>query len=233
MKIFLYQNFLLKKSMLLLVIHFYCCPTEAQDFKADLMRVKWLFSDSKRIHAVISIKGFASKAGEDLFDEKAIVFKDSSKYYSQFNGMEMLLNDTYFVLVNHPLKRIQFVLRTSQTINPMDGQNFLPNLDSLLRAYGEVSYIGKTNELSHYEIIHGKGAMKSTNMYFNATSGMLKRIEYYYATGQIVQIEFEAFDTNPQWPHDKFSEAKYWATQNGKKTVTPAFAGYKLISNAN
>ncbi|MFM7852129.1 MAG: hypothetical protein ACKO96_09485, partial [Flammeovirgaceae bacterium] len=205
MKFFLCRYFLLRSCLALPLVCFWSWPTEAQDFKAELMHVKKIFSDAKKIQAVMSIKGFDSKAGGNLFDEKAIVLKDSSKYYSQFNGMEMLLNETYLIIVSHQLKRIQFLLRTGQEINTKDQQDFAPNLDSLLRTYGEVSYKGKSNEMNHYEIMHGKGAIKSTNMFFDALSGMLKRIEYHYTNGQKVQIEFDEFDTNPKWGRDKFS----------------------------
>lgn len=203
---------------------------QAQNFKETLLRAKEIFSAPQRMELSMTIRAVdKNDADRVLFTEKAMAQKDSAKYHSQFNGVEVLMNSRYLILVNHTLKQIQYTRNTTATQAPTN-QLLNVNIDSLLNVYGKATYVGKRNEFDQFEIKHGKGPINTTEMYF-AASGMLKKIIYHYASGQQVEITVDDFNTNPTWSSDLFLESKYWDNLGGTFKTTPAFAGYKLMAS--
>lgn len=215
---------MLSAAMILVATHL-----QAQDFKESLLKVKKIFSESERMMLAMTIKAVdRNSSNKVLFTQKAVVYRDSAKYHSQFNGMEIMLNEHYLVVVNHPIKQIHYTPNTSKDQAPATNQLLNLNMDSLLNAYGKVLYVGRANGLDHYEINHGRGNITKTDIYFS-DSGMLKKIIYEYLNDLQVDITVDTFSDHPSWSNDMFQESKYWVDQGGELKTTPPFANYKLL----
>ncbi len=201
----------------------------AQDFKQALLNMQKEYGAVGRMHIVMSIKAFEKKSSTvPFYSQKAEIKKDDQKYFYQLGVNDMLLNEKYLLMINHSAKQI---ICNKNNLKSMSGfkDPFKMNVDSLLTAYGESSYVGRTNEKDHYKIIHAKGAIKQTDMYFSGQTNLLTKIEYGYENDQLVVIDFEVFDKQPTFDASQFDESRYMIVMNGTRKPSQAYQQYKII----
>lgn len=201
----------------------------AQDFKEALLKMKHHYADSPNLHIVMSIQGYENKSSATVFyQQKVEVKKEGRNYFYALDESEMLLNQTFLLLVNHKLKQIS--LRENSTGETK--VEALPsfNLDSMLHVFGKVSYLGKDNGVDQFQVVHKTGgSIKQTELFFQSSSGLLQQIAYEYVNGQYISIRFDLFDSNPEFTTDTFSEKKYIRSDDGKISMATPFRGYRLI----
>lgn len=103
------------------------------------------------------------------------------------------------------------------------------NIDSVLNAYGTVSFIAGTTSAEHYRVTHKDGQLKATDFFFNIPDGNLQNITYYYKTGQVVIIDFIKFEWSEAFSAENFSESIFIAVD--KENIRPArsYLSYKII----
>jgi hypothetical protein len=205
----------------------------AQDFKQALLNIQKEYGAVGRMRIVMSIKAFEKKsASTPFYSQKAEIKKDDQNYFYQLGVNDMLLNEKYLLMIDHSAKQI---ICNKNNIKSMSGfkDPFKMNVDSLLTAYGESSFVGRANERDHYKIIHSKGAIKQTDMYFSVQTNLLTKIEYGYENDQLVVIDFEVFDKQPTFEASEFDESKYMVVTNGTRKPAPAFQQYKIVDSGD
>ncbi len=201
----------------------------AQDFKQALLNMQKEYGAEGRMHIVMSIKAFEKKSAKaPFYSQKAEIKKDDQNYFYQLGVNDMLLNEKYLLMIDHSTKQI---ICNKNNLKSMSGfkDPFKMNVDSLLTAYGESSFAGRANEIDHYKIIHAKGAIKQTDMFFSVKTNLLHKIEYSYENDQLVVIDFEVFDKEPTFEANQFDEGKYMIVMNGTRKPAQAYQQYKII----
>lgn len=202
---------------------------DAQDFKAALLKMKSNYVEAKSLHIVMSIKAFDEKATDKFYiNQRAEVMKSGERYFYEFNGMTMLLNENYLVVANQKQKQILFA-RNKTTASVELEKQFKFDIDSLLTAFGTSTYRGNKNGIDHFNIVHSKGSIQETDMYFEATTGQLKEIDYSYSNGQRVSIHFEVFEANPLLDENTFSESEFFDFANNQLTPSQKYVNYKVV----
>ena len=204
--------------------------SKAQDFKDALLKMKSAYGNAERIHIMMSIQAFEKESSsKPFYIQKVEIKKDHKNFLYELGNRDMLLNATYLIMTDHTTKQIFFNKPDSSAATGLQDP-FKVNIDSLLTAYGKSSYMGTTNELEYYKIIHAKGMVKQTDMYFLVQTKLLQKIEYHYRANQRVTIDFKVFDKEPQFAADTFDEAKYIAWLDGKPRAGQSYLGYRVIN---
>ncbi len=217
-------------SKLLSLLLILSAPAGAQDFKEALLKMKSNYAEATRIRIVMAIKAFDSKTPETFFyNQKAEVKKEGQRYFYDVDGVTMLLNDNYLVMVNQKLKQILITKNRATAASQFENQ-FKFNIDSLLTAFGTSSYEGRSNQTDHYKIVHKKDAIiEQTDMFFVAETGLLKTIKYAYPSGQKVMIDFDVFEINPIFNDNTFTENEYFTVNNDQLTPTKKYSSYRIV----
>lgn len=231
------NNLITLPSQMLHRIFFFCVvfvlPSSAiaQDFKEALLKMKALYAGAPRLHVIMSVKAFDSASPSTLFyDQKAEVKKEAENYFYNFDGVEMLLNENYLLMLNHKQKQILYTKKNAMPSGQFKN-SFQFNLDSILSVYGKYSYVDTKNGMNHFRITHKKGAsIKQTEMYFTVDSGKISRIEYLYPSGQQVTIQFELLDKEPSFETMAFSEREYIIVNDTQVLPVPKWNNYKLVN---
>ncbi len=201
----------------------------AQDLKAALLKMKSNYVEATNLHIVMSIKAFDEKATDKYYmNQRAQVKKSGQRYFYEFNGMTMLLNENYLVVANQKLKQILFAKNKTTAAAQMEKQ-FKFNIDSLLTAFGTSTYRGSKSGIDHFNIVHNKGSIQETDMYFETTTGQLKEIDYSYSNGQRVSIHFEVFESNPAFEENTFSESEFFDFVNNQLIPSKKYVNYKVV----
>ena len=227
-----FREALMNKVTLSLTLLLVASLLSAQDFKQALLKMQKEYGDAERIHIVMSIKAFDKKTSTDPFYvQKAEIKKDSQNYFYRFGVNDMLMNRSYLIMVDHSAKQITFSKSNLASGTPFKDP-FKMNLDSLLIAYGKSSYLGKNDSLDHYQIVHSKGTVKQTDMYFSTQTSLLRKVEYSYAGDQRVSIDFDLFDKQAEFAPDTFNEERYMVRLNDKLIPSQAYLHYKIVDAA-
>jgi outer membrane lipoprotein-sorting protein len=205
-------------------------PAGAQDFKEALLKMKGSYAEAAGLRIVMSIKASDANKPESIFyQQKAEVKKEGSRYFYDVDGMTMLLNENYLVMVNQKLKQILITKNRATAASQFENQ-FKFNIDSLLTAFGTSSYQGRSNQTDHYKIVHKKNAsIEQTDMFFGAETGLLKTIKYTYRSGQNVTIDFDVFEINPIFNDNTFTENEYFSVNNDQLTPTKKYSSYRIV----
>jgi hypothetical protein len=201
----------------------------SQDFKEALLKMQKEYAAAGRMHIIMSIKAFEKNSAiVPFYNKKAEIKKDDQNYFYQFGDNDMLLNQKYLVMIDHQAKQI---VCNKNSMKAMKGfqDPIKMNLDSLITSFGKASYQGKKGDMEHYQIIHRKGAIKQTDMYFVTQTNLIRKIEYRYEGSQFVVIEFELFDRQPHLEANTFDEGRYLSWVNGKMKSSSSHSQYKVI----
>lgn len=203
---------------------------QAQDLKEAIVRMQQGLQSSNRFHIVMNVNAFeTATSSKPFYTLRAEMMKDSSNYLSQMGSNELLLNSKMLIVVDHDTRQISCNVNTPTALKQLKDP-FTANLDSLLKLFGKSSYEGSKGEMVHYRILHNsKSIIRRTDMYFDSTSYLLRRVEYSYQGNQRVIVEFTVFDLNPQFKSDVFSERKYLIQSDGKWRASPGYSNYRVI----
>jgi hypothetical protein len=218
-----------RRLALLLLFGLLIPSLRAQDFKQALLKMQKEYGAAGRMHIIMVIKAFEKKSATiPFYNQKAEIKKDNQDYFYQLGVNDMLLNEKYLLMIDHSAKQITC---NKNNLKAMGGfkDPFKMNLDSLLSAYGKSSYVGKVDNMEQYRIVHSKGIIKQTDMYFSSQTNLLNKIEYSYQSNQWVVIDFELFDKQPEFTVGTFDEARYMTFVNGKPKATKDYQQYEVI----
>lgn len=205
----------------------------AQDLKQALVKMRTLYEQSDKFHIVMRIQAFEhDQVATPYYDEKAEVMRSGDNYISRFGGNDMLMNETYFLMVDKRAHEIVCSPRNLKAERDTFKDLVKMSLDSILSLYHEPRYLGRNNKTDQYEIIQKRGPINLIGLSINSETNILSEMKYHYRDKQVVAITFEIFDVRPVFATGTFDEAQYIAKAKGKTMPAPAFRKYTITDAA-
>ncbi|MGB3181234.1 MAG: hypothetical protein WBB45_07570 [Cyclobacteriaceae bacterium] len=200
----------------------------AQDFRSSLERMRAKYEEVKDLHVEMQVEVFASPGKEEsLLKLPVDVRKKGSMMAYEYGQNHMLLNSRYLIIVDGDSEEIICQERDEDVFARQSGMMAM-NIDSILSYYGQPEYLGREGKLESYRITQQAGPVSEMLLTIDSERDVIREIHYTYREGTYVQIVFSRFDTDPRFPEDTFSEAKF--IQAGKNGLVPAsrYSGYHL-----
>ncbi len=219
---------IMPKKFLLIAIVLLPATLLAQDFNKAMKQMREVYDQSTQLHAVMEITVYESEeADQPYYFEKAEILRDKELYSYKLTGSEMLMSNTLFILINKDTKEI--------TVSPRDRKNELIlkqqmsfDLDSILGLY-KPEYLGiKEQQLDHYRLYQESGPIKRVELFVSRANNHLKKLHYYYETGQFVTIEFKTLDLKPRIEKGIFEEKRIFIRMNGKLKGVGKYSDYNV-----
>lgn len=200
-----------------------------ETFKKVILKMQEEYKNMDKLHLIMSIEVFENAtATKPYYNEVADIKRDKNNYLYTFAGQEMLMNDKYLLMVDRAEKEIFCNKRNLKSEQNTFKDAFQVNIDSLLNFYGETKYLGKKEQLDHFQLFQKTGQVSRIDLFIDSFTGLLKRIDYAYNDDQFVKIEFKVFDRAPQFNTAVFDERNYIVIQKEKLTASEKFKGYRL-----
>jgi hypothetical protein len=206
-------------------------PVCSQDkFRERIQSIQKEFALTTGMDIVMDIKAFESKAQKiPFYHEQAIVKKSSDNYFYRFSGLEMLMNEKYLVMVNEKQRLITCTLRDKKAETEMMDP-LTANLDSMLNFYGTPRLISDKDDVEHYTLTRSDGLITQIELYIQASTNSLKRIEYGYEGGQYATINFLRFNRTPDFKANEFNEQRYFSENNGVLKLSDNYSRFRLTT---
>ncbi len=158
--------------------------------------------------------------------------RSGNNYLSRFGVNDMLMNESYFVVVDKSTHEIVCNPRSLKAERETYKDMIKMSLDSILTLYGEPSYAGLQNGIDHYRVQQKRGPIGEVELLINTGTGLLNEMAYHYRNGQYVKITFETFDLEPVFAAGTFDETQYIARVKGKTTPAAAYRRYTIAEPA-
>jgi len=217
----------LKNCMMLFLVLSYT-GSWAQDFAKAIRGMRNEYDKSKSFEIVMDIVVYDSAQTTTPYYQEIIEIKrDGDNYAYQTGDNEMLLNDRYLIMVDKSAKQISYSQRDLNAEKALQ-QNFQFNLDSILRSYDNVKFIGTEGDADHFLIREKKGPIDEIHFFITRQGFVLRKMEYKYHAGQHVSLRFSRFDEKPIFHSETFSESKYMTNINNRMTPSRFFKTFQL-----
>lgn len=206
----------------------------AQKYSDDIRQAMAAFNQPKlQLNAKVDV--FANySAIKPSQTYNAVMKKDGQQFYSQADNMQMLLNGKYLVMVYKDEKRIVYTKHDKNAEKKMKN-NTDPGatIDSLLLKNDSILYKGVSDNMKLYIIYSGKSLIRRTEVYLDVTTGIIKRLVYYYneqivPNANKVKIDY-TINLAPTFSPTEFSESRFLVINRGKATAAGLFAGYDVF----
>lgn len=214
---------------LLLFLSFGFQRASAQDLNQALQDLRKQYAQSDQLRMVMQIQAFEKPQSDaPYYHEKAEIRKSGNQYLYQFAGTEMLMNAKYLIVVDKNAAEMVCSKRNLKTEADFKDQAKV-NIDSILTFYDHPQYLGRTKSIDHYRVFQKKGAIGQIDLFMNAQTNLLHRIQYHYRDKQWVVIAFDVFDMRPSFSSNTFDEAHYVAVEKGKMKPSAAYKKYSIV----
>lgn len=208
----------------------------AQGVMEQMKKVRKAYVENKQFLFDVEAYSFSSKTDvtPDLIS-KGCVKKDNDKYYSSFDGLELLINGKRALLVNTKSKSMLVAEeRKKKNVTPL--KDIAAELDKLITTDSVVERETKNDE-RHFTAYSKTGFIKQTELYVDTKTWFVKRVLYqYFPPTEEYQMEMdrvEIFYRNIQIaPTEEafFSFDKYFKSSKNKLTPVGKYQGYKIKS---
>lgn len=203
------------------------------NLKKAILKMQEEYKTMDKLHLIMSIQVFESEsASKPYYSEIANIKRDKNNYLYQFGSQEMLMNEKYLLMIDRSSKEIFCNKRNLKSELNTFKDAFQMNIDSLLKFYGKTILVGKEDQIEQYRLFQDKGPVNQVDLFIDASSGLLKRIDYAYKDKQYVKIDFKMFDRTPVFNPGIFNENNYITVQKEKLVASERFKGYN-VSNVS
>jgi outer membrane lipoprotein-sorting protein len=219
-----------RKGLLILTgfLFFFLQISGAQDLKETLWAMRSALKNVDQMHIVMHISVFENKDKQkQVYSDRVEINRDHLQCFYRYNSSEFLMNDRYTVMVDKTEQEIIWTPTTEERKNHFDKKELL-DMDSILSLYDNPEFISREKDTDHFKINQKDGAIKQIDLSVNNASHLLQRMEYLYANGQLVLIEFEKFDLKPVFELNLFNETKYLQIKGQKATPAQQYKYYRV-----
>lgn len=225
----------LSAAMLGLLVFGWWSTAMAQDLKADLTAISQMNQKAQQFHAVAHVKVYPNaQTSTPLMQNKYEIKKQGNAFYYQMDGQRMLLNDHCQLTINDDDKTVVYTKSTE----PVDwsAQDMLPDVDSLMRQYDSVVFVGQQKALKTYLIYNSKSPIAKTELTINPTKKSIVAITYsynnkFYAVNNYVKVTYSTWSYAPNFSAATFSENNFITEQKNAIQLTGDLSAYELIIN--
>lgn len=203
--------------------------TYAQDFQSVIEDFRKEYSRSENLHIVMDIEVFDDSISHDpYFSEHAELRRKGINYRYSLVSNELLMNESYIVVVNKSNKEIIY---SQRDLNDEKGfrTNMLLSIDSVLMKLGRPRLLYAADHQLHYRVQTKHEDISAIDIIFNSQVKAVKELRYSYRDGQIARIHFRRFDLNPFFEDRTFSEENFISINNNRVTVPQHLPGYIIL----
>ncbi|MFY0599855.1 MAG: hypothetical protein JXR03_09300 [Cyclobacteriaceae bacterium] len=205
---------------------------DGQSYKVVRSRMMEAYSDTKSLAVDIDI--IASHREKISFTQQAKVRVQGMDYWYKWGDTEMVANDTYTLVINHPLRSIAIGLRDAVPTNQL-WQNLM-SADSLLAPWiDSVEFKGKTTEGLKYHFDIGQSHLKM-DLYIDPTTYLLQKIIYVENEEQgipKIEIDYSSTRLSQYLDPELFDISRYVTIKEGKFIGVGKYSNYSLESREN
>lgn len=222
-----YGNYLLLTLM--------CMITQivmGQNLAEDLKQIHQVYENVENLRARIVTKEYSGEGEPET--ESYTVLKQGTSFLYKIENTVTLMNDEYLLSINHDNKEIICTRQYSNDPNEkVEAQKFVPNLDSLVKLYETVRYLGVENGQKSYELEKEGSMISKVRFSIDTKSYLITNMVYHYNEDYVVggktELSFTTFDTKPVFKSGTFSSSKYIKQEGGSLVLTAAYKDYRLI----
>lgn len=212
--------------------------SNAQDLRKDLLTMNKSYEKVNTILMEVSYRVYLDGIETPDQTETGVLKKAKQKVYSEeFNG-ETLINDNYYISVDHETQTVVVdKAEKEKKVSPV-----LPEIDSdsLATYFDKVKYNGIKKGAKSYYLTYKTGNILSTEIWMDAKVGYLKKVKTVYREkmevedgkfSQVVSVvEYTKIQPNVHFTSTTFSEKKYVTITDKNVVLAPKYKEYQLIN---
>jgi outer membrane lipoprotein-sorting protein len=200
-----------------------------QDFRTAMQNLHEKYKDAHDLRITMSIDVFTSRETmQPFYKEKVTIAKRGTSYNHHLSSTDMIMNDKYIVVVDHPSRQITVNERDVKGEAVFNKQTPF-SIDSILRLYEDGRYDGRVDDLDKYSVTQKSGEIQQVELYVRHDSGDLRKINYLYRKGQWVTIIFDEFELSPRFNNKEFDEEQFVRKTGKSWQPSAALTGYQVV----
>ena len=215
---------------------FTASDTTAQTAASELDKVSQSYLSAEHLSMEANVYVYSSKidvAGSFL--GKGVMRKSKNNYYSRFLDDEVIINSRCMLIIDHSRKTIE--LYDAVKSRKKNATQHLPDVKAIMASNDSVKYHGVRSGMKHFTFYNKRASVVKTELYVNAATGFIEKIEYYYSQSNVeesydaykVVIEYQGISVkNPG--EEPFSEKKYVSRKGSNMILAPSYKNYQLIA---
>jgi hypothetical protein len=201
----------------------------AQSFKDRLVSMRKTYDTISKVHIRMTVSLFESdQSNAPYIREVADVKRDKRNYRYEFGTTNMLMNDKYLIVVDRNAREMMCSKRSLKGEDNLFTDPMKISMDSILAFYENPTLVSREKGIEHYTMTQKKGPIKRVDLFIGQATSLLQKMEYRYADGHYVVIEFTTFDTRPPFDENTFHEKMYVVADKGKLKASAPFNGYSV-----
>lgn len=209
-------------------------PAKAQKVSDELKKVRNAYTSNKQLSFDVEVYSYETKADKtpELIS-KGYMKKSNDKYYSNYEGMELMVNGDKALIVDNEKKTMTFYeYKLSKQKTP---KGFEANIDSVLLQSDSVVIQPTKSGIKHFTCFSNTGDIQQTEIYVDEKTNLINHILYYYFPSnddyemQTDRVEIFYKNIKTQGIDEAFfSFDKYFKTVKAKLIPTVKYQGYKV-----
>ncbi len=204
----------------------------AQDFKKDYDKVKESYSKLDVFSCELTVNVFDDyKSVNASQTMTSVLKKQKNDFWYSMGKIKMVMNDQSILYINEDTKEMVYTIRDLKSEPVIPNQNASEVIDTILRKYDSVVYIGVVENCKKYIIYSSKALISKTELLIGQDNHLIKKMTYYYLQNgkpsTKVIINYSKMDLVPQFSKDEFSDKKYAVYSKGSLKPIGRYAGYQ------
>lgn len=207
----------------------------SQDYKADILQALTVYKQP-RLQLDSKIDVYANySATQPSQSYKGTVKKNGLMYYSEMEGVRMLMNEKYLVMVYESEHQVVCTKRDKKSDKKLNKNSGDPtaSIDSLLARNDSIVYKGVHDGLKTYIIYTNKSIIRRTEIYLDTKNGYVSQLVYFYneelmPLANKVRIQYTV-TLNPSFSENEFSEKRFVTFSRGDAAAAGECAGYQVL----
>ncbi|BDD05644.1 hypothetical protein [Aureibacter tunicatorum] len=200
---------------------------EGQDLKQDLLKISSAYRDAD---LNVKVRVHIEDPEDQPMTVNASILKYGQMMYSNISGIETLVTKDLVVSHSHLYKLTSYYKRSKQDELDFSDMSMV-NIDTMLVAYDNISYLGNKEGSKHYKVRQKEGMIEWIELYIDDRTGFLNRVYYTYrekvGTETIsVDIRYEYGALDALVNDKRLSLSHFIVTKDGKRVS--AMREYRL-----
>jgi len=227
-------NTIFKATVLLPSILVLLAFVPANDFKKDLLKMQEFYKKNPRLSLAVHVQMMDVASGKSAADPvSGVVRRNGSLFYSSFDNIETIVNENYYIAVDHARKRI--TCDKPAVYAQQDIVSDYPAMIDTLMKNTKVTFLRSEKNVNWYVIPGSKLDPFSKVEMGLHKEGYLQGLVYHFPgdeeeLAEMVRISYTDINTQASFSEKQFSEKKYITRHGDKITPAAAYKDYKIIN---
>jgi outer membrane lipoprotein-sorting protein len=207
----------------------------AYDIKTDLLKMQEFYKKHSHLSLTVQVEMIDAASGKTNANPvSGIVKRNGNLFYNSFDNIETIVNENYYLVVDHARKRITCDKPTAYSQQQDIASDYPSVIDTLLK-YTKVTFLRTEKNVKWYSFPGSKMDQFSKIEIGLHKEGYLQGLVYHFPgddeeLAEIVRISYSDINTHSAFSEKQFSEKKYISHSGKKVTPAAAFKDYKIIN---